>query len=156
MYILLFLLWVALNGRITAEILAFGAVIAAAVYWFMCRFLEYSPKSDIRFFKNFFRTLQYLFVLFEEIVKSSFAVIKIVFSKKLEIQPQIVFFEVPLKSEFLLTILANSITLTPGTITVDVDENRFCVHALDHTLADGIENSVFVHLLMKMEEAYND
>ena len=129
MYILLFLLWVALNGRITAEILAFGAVIAAAVYWFiagfcywfMCRFLEYSPKSDIRFFKNFFRTLQYLFVLFEEIVKSSFAVIKIVFSKKLEIQPQIVFFEVPLKSEFLITILANSITLTPGTITVDVD-----------------------------------
>ena len=156
MYILLFLLWVALNGRITAEILAFGAVIAAAVYWFMCRFLEYSPKSDIRFFKNFFRTLQYLVVLFEEIVKSSFAVIKIVFSKKLEIQPQIVFFEVPLKSEFLLTILANSITLTPGTITVDVDENRFCVHALDYTLADGIENSVFVHLLMKMEEAYND
>ena len=156
MYILLFLLWVALNGRITAEILAFGAVIAAAVYWFMCRFLEYSPKSDIRFFKNFFRTLQYLFVLFEEIVKSSFAVIKIVFSKKLEIQPQIVFFEVPLKSEFLLTILANSITLTPGTITVDVDENRFCVHALDYTLADGIENSVFVHLLMKMEEAYDD
>ena len=156
MYILLFLLWVAPNGRITAEILAFGAVIAAAVYWFMCRFLEYSPKSDIRFFKNFFRTLQYLFVLFEEIVKSSFAVIKIVFSKKLEIQPQIVFFEVPLKSEFLITILANSITLTPGTITVDVDENRFCVHALDYTLADGIENSVFVHLLMKMEEAYND
>lgn len=156
MYILLFLLWVALNGRITAEILAFGAVIAAAVYWFMCRFLEYSPKSDIRFFKNFFRTLQYLFVLFEEIVKSSFAVIKIVFSKKLEIQPQIVFFEVPLKSEFLITILANSITLTPGTITVDVDENRFCVHALDYTLADGIEDSVFVHLLMKMEEAYND
>ncbi|MBP0980077.1 MAG: Na+/H+ antiporter subunit E [Oscillospiraceae bacterium] len=156
MYILLFLLWLALNGRITAEIVAFGVVIAAAVYWFMCRFLEYSHKSDIRFFKNFFRTLQYMFVLLVEIVKSSFAVIKIVFSKKLDIQPQIVFFDVPLKSEFLRTILANSITLTPGTITVDLDENHFCIHALDYTLADGIEDSVFVHLLMKMEESYND
>ena len=83
MYILLFLLWIALNGRITAEIVAFGVVIAAAVYWFMCRFLEYSLKSDIRFFKNFFRILQYMFVLLVEIVKSSFAVIKIVFSKNL-------------------------------------------------------------------------
>ena len=156
MYILLFLLWIALNGRITAEIVAFGVVIAAAVYWFMCRFLEYSLKSDIRFFKNFFRTLQYMFVLLVEIVKSSFAVIKIVFSKKLDIQPQIVFFEAPLKSDFLRTILANSITLTPGTITVDVDENRFCIHALAYTLAAGIEDSVFVHLLMKMEESYND
>ena len=119
-------------------------------------FLNTVRKNDIRFFKNFFRTLHYICVLFIEIVKSSFAVIRIVFSKKLEIQPQIVFFEVPLKSEFLRTILANSITLTPGTITVDVDENRFCVHALDYTLADGIENCVFVHLLMKMEEAYND
>ena len=156
MYILLFLLWIALNGRITAEIVAFGVVIAAAVYWVMCRFLEYSLKSDIRLFKNFFRTLQYMFVLLVEIVKSSFAVIKIVFSKKLDIQPQIVFFEAPLKSDFLRTILANSITLTPGTITVDVDENRFCIHALDYTLAEGIEDSVFVHLLMKMEESYND
>ena len=97
-----------------------------------------------------------MFVLLVEIVKSSFAVIKIVFSKKLDIQPQIVFFDVPLKSEFLRTILANSITLTPGTITVDLDENHFCIHALDYTLADGIEDSVFVHLLMKMEESYND
>lgn len=97
-----------------------------------------------------------MFVLLVEIVKSSFAVIKIVFSKKLDIQPQIVFFEAPLKSDFLRTILANSITLTPGTITVDVDENRFCIHALDYTLAEGIEDSVFVHLLMKMEESYND
>ena len=49
-------------------------------------------------------------------------------------------------------LLANSITLTPGTITVSVEGNRFCVHCLDWELADGVEDSVFVELLKEMEE----
>lgn len=48
-------------------------------------------------------------------------------------------------------ILANSITLTPGTITVSVEGDVFCVHCLDKELAEGIENSVFVQLLERME-----
>lgn len=155
MYILLFLLWVALNGKFTFEIAMFGVVISAFVYWFMCKFLEYDPKSDIRFLKNFFNIIAYIGVLFVEIVKSSFVVIKMVYSSKMDIQPQIIFFDVPIKNEFLRTILANSITLTPGTMTVDVDENFFCVHALDYSLVQGIEDSVFVKMLMKMEEKGN-
>ena len=68
MYILLFLLWVVLNARITAEIVAFGLVISGAIYWFMCRYLEYSPKNDIIFLKNLPRALVYLGVLFVEII----------------------------------------------------------------------------------------
>ena len=156
MYILLFLLWVALNGKLTAEIAVFGVFIAGGAYWFMCKNLEYDPKNDIRMVKNSFRAIVYIIVLFTEIVKSSIAVMKIVFSKSVDIQPQMVFFEVPLKSEFLLTVLANPITLTPGTITVDVKDNHFCVHALDYTLAQGFEDSVFVRLLMKMEDKEDD
>ena len=48
-------------------------------------------------------------------------------------------------------LLANSITLTPGTITVSVEGDRFCVHYLDKELADGVEDSVFVELLKEME-----
>ena len=48
-------------------------------------------------------------------------------------------------------LLANSITLTPGTITVAVDGDKFIVHCLDKTLAEGIESSVFVKLLEKIE-----
>ena len=91
-----------------------------------------------------------------EIIKSSLTALRIVYSHKIDIQPQVVFFDVPLKSEFMRTILANSITLTPGTITVDVDDDHFCVHALDYTMTEGIEDSVFVRLLMKMEEIGND
>ena len=153
MYILLFLLWIIFNANLTVEIAVFGVFVSAFVFWFMCKFLEYNPKWDLLILKNFFRIIQYIIVLATEIVKSSFAVIKIVYGKSMDIQPQIVFFDVPIKSEFLRTVLANSITLTPGTITVNVEDNRFGVHALDYTMAEGIEDSVFVKLLMKAEEA---
>ncbi|MBR4035763.1 MAG: Na+/H+ antiporter subunit E [Oscillospiraceae bacterium] len=156
MYILLFLLWMVLNAKITAEIIAFGIVISGAIYWFMCKYLEYSPKNDIIFLKNLPRAIVYLAVLFIEIIKSSLIAMKFVYSKKMDIQPQIVFFDVPLKSEFLRTILANSITITPGTITVNVEENHFCVHALDYSIAQGVEDSVFLKLLMEMEASFDD
>ena len=58
---------------------------------------------------------------------------------------------VPLRTEFARFMLANSITLTPGTITVDADSDRFTVHCLHGRLIAGIEDSTFVHLLQKME-----
>lgn len=151
MYILLLLFWIILNGKITAEILAFGVVLAGAIFWFMCKFLDYSPRYELCVARNIGWIIVYFFVLIIEIFKSAVAVYKRVYSRKIEIQPQMVFFDVDIESEFLRFVLANSITLTPGTITVDVDDNHYCVHALDYTLADGIEDSVFIRLLKKME-----
>ncbi len=150
MYLLLFLLWILLNGKITLEICLFGIVISGAIYYFMKKHLEYESRG-IKGFKNFFNIIWYIIVLAKEIVISSFAVIKFILSKD-EIQPQIVFFKVPLKSEFTKTILANSITLTPGTITVNVDGDVFCVHAIDYTLAEDFEGSIFIKLLKNMED----
>jgi len=53
-----------------------------------------------------------------------------------------------------LVALANSITLTPGTITVDLHDNHFLVHALDAAMVDGLDDGVFVQQLMKMEEKH--
>ena len=156
MYILLFLFWIILNGKITAEIVAFGLVLTTAIFWFMCRFLEYSPKYEVFVVKNFIWIIAYFFVLIIEMVKSAITVYKKVYSRRIEIQPQMVFFDVDIKSEFLRFVLANSITLTPGTITVDVDDNHFCVHALDYTVAEGIEDSTFIKILKKMEDNCND
>jgi multicomponent Na+:H+ antiporter subunit E len=155
MYILLLLFWIILNGKITAEILIFGVVLSAAIFWFMCKYLDYSPKYEIFVAKNLPWIIVYFVVLVIEIFKAAITVYKRVYSRKIEIQPQIIFFDVDIESEFLRFVLANSITLTPGTITVDVDEKRFCVHALDYSLADGIEDSVFIKMLKKMEENCN-
>ncbi len=150
-YLLLFLLWIALNGRITIEIICFGIAISSAIYLFMIKYLEYSPNNDFRFLRNFLRAIQYIFVLAVEIVKSSLMVMKFIFAKDFEIQPQIVFYKIPLKNDFLKTILANSITLTPGTITVDITDDVFCIHTMDYTLLEDFENSIFIRLLKEME-----
>ena len=67
-------------------------------------------------------------------------------------EPVIVHVHTDLKSETARVILANSITLTPGTITVSLTGDQLLVHCLDRSLSEGMEDSVFVRLLQKMEE----
>ena len=67
-------------------------------------------------------------------------------------EPVIVHVHTDLKTEAARVILANSITLTPGTITVSLTEDVLLVHCLDKSLAAGMEDSVFVRLLKKLEE----
>ena len=48
--------------------------------------------------------------------------------------------------------LANAITLTPGTITVLLEDSEYVVHCLDESLAEGMDDSVFVKLLTELEK----
>lgn len=151
MFILFFAVWLILNARITVEICIFGAVISAVLFYFMCRFMGYSWEKE----KSVWRVLplfgRYFWVLVEEIVKANVCVLKMILSPRLQPEPALVYFRTELKTGIAKVILANSITLTPGTITVSVEGDVFCVHCLDRELADGIENSVFVRLLEQME-----
>lgn len=61
-------------------------------------------------------------------------------------------FKTNLKTRPGRILLANSITLTPGTITVSLSDDEYVVHCLDKSLAQGIDSSIFVELLEKMEE----
>ena len=72
-------------------------------------------------------------------------------SSRYEIEPAVVRFKTDLKTQQARILLANSITLTPGTITVSLEEDEYVVHCLDKSLAEGINSSVFVTLLRKME-----
>ena len=152
MFILFFLVWVAFNGQFTTEIAAFGVVIAGAMYWFMCKFFNYSPRYDLFLLRKTPLLIQYLFTLIVEILKANLAVFKLVYSAKYEPEPAVVHFKTDLRSTFARVLLANSITLTPGTITVSLTGNEYIVHCLDKELAEGISSSVFVELLKKIEE----
>ena len=154
MYLIFFLIWIIFNGQFTLEIAAFGVVIAGLVYWFICKFLNYSPKTDIALAKKLFEVLHYIFVLIVEIMKANFAVVKMIMSSKYEIEPVVVKFKTNLKTRPARILLANSITLTPGTITVSLSDDEYVVHCLDKSLAQGIDSSIFVELLEKMEEKY--
>ena len=152
MYLIFFLIWIIFNGQFTLEIAAFGVVSAGLVYWFICKFLNYSPKTDIALAKKLFEVLHYIFVLIVEIMKANFAVVKMIMSSKYEIEPVVVKFKTNLKTRPGRILLANSITLTPGTITVSLSDDEYVVHCLDKSLAQGIDSSIFVELLEKMEE----
>lgn len=151
MYLIFFLIWVIFNGQLTLEIAAFGVVIAGIIYWFICRFLGYNPKTDFILMKKLFQILYYVFVLVKEIIKANFAVIKMIMSSRYEIEPAVIRFKTDLKTTPARILLANSITLTPGTITVSLENDEYVVHCLDKSLAEGINSSIFVTLLEKME-----
>lgn len=151
MYFIFFLIWIIFNGQFTLEIAAFGLVIAGGMYWFICKFLGYHPKTDLKMGKRLFQILHYVVVLIKEIIKANFAVIKMITSSRYEIEPAVVRFKTDLKSTPARILLANSITLTPGTITVLLENDEYVVHCLDKSLAEGMNSSVFVKLLKNME-----
>ena len=151
MYLLFLAVWLILNGKVTWEILIFGLVISAVLFWFMCRFLDYSFRKEILLFRLTPLFIRYFWVLVKEIVKANVCVLKIIFSPELQPEPAFVYIDTNFKTGTARMLLANSITLTPGTITVSVEGDRFCVHCLVQELADGVEDSVFVELLKEME-----
>ena len=149
---LFFLVWVIFNGRLTVEIALFGVAVSGAVFAFICKFLDYSLRKELNFYKKVPAFLQYLYYLVKEIIAANIAVSHMILTRKEQMEPVIVHVHTDLKSETARVILANSITLTPGTITVSMTDDDLLVHCLDKSLSEGMEDSVFVRLLKKMEE----
>ena len=93
-----------------------------------------------------------LYCLIKEIITANLVVSRMILTRKEQMEPVIVHVHTDLKSETARVILANSITLTPGTITVSLTEDDLLVHCLDKSLSEGMDDSVFVRLLKKMED----
>ena len=152
MLMLFFLLWVIYNGSFTLEICVFGIIISSALFAFCCKFMDHSMKKEILIYKKSFLFVRYVFLLIKEIVKANFVVIRMILSQKEEIQPKLVNFHSDLRTTTGKVFLANAITLTPGTITVTLEGDEYTVHCLDESLADGMNDSVFVDYIKKMED----
>lgn len=152
MLVVYFILWVIFNGAVTPEICAFGVVISAAMFAFTCKFMGFSVKKELLFYKKLPLFARYVAVLVKEIVKANFGVIHMILTQREEVQPVLAAFRSDLKSAVGKAFLANAITLTPGTITVSLEKDRYTVHCLDESLAEGMNDSVFVDYIRKLEE----
>lgn len=152
MLLLFFLVWVVFNGRLTLEIALFGVAVAGAVFAFVCKFMDYSLQKERNFYKKIPAFFQYLFYLIKEIITANLTVSRMILTRKEQMEPVLVHVHTDLRTEVARVILANSITLTPGTITVSLTDDDLLVHCLDKSLSEGMEESVFVRLLKKMEE----
>ena len=150
MYLLLFLLWLLLNGRVTPEIAVFGLIVAALSYVFAWKVLSFRASNDGIVLLNILLLALYLIVLLWEIARAAFSVMGLALSRKCRPDPVIFEFHSHLDGKFKNVLLANSITLTPGTYTLFQEGDRFVIHCLRKDYADGLTDSVFIKLLEKM------
>lgn len=154
--ILIFLFWIILNGRFTLDagmlqIVVTGAVLTAAIAVFSKKTLGYSVADEIRLWKKLPLILCYIGLLVLEVIKAAFIMLRLILSKK-DYSPVIVKIRPPLRHMLTRVILANSITLTPGTITADMTDDCFTIHCIDKSLSEGIEGCSFVKLLERIEK----
>ncbi len=151
MLLLFFIAWIVFNGRITLEIVLFGIAVAGLMFGFICKFMDYSLEKERALYKKLPLFGKYVALLIREIINANLAVCKMILTRREVMEPVIVKVHTNLKTETAKVILANSITLTPGTITVSLTGQELLVHCLDKTLAEGMEDSAFVKLLEEME-----
>ena len=153
MSLVYFSLWVIFNGRVTLEIIIAGVIVSLILDAFVKKILRirFTGTTFFRIVNLIPQIIVYIFVLLIEIVRANFAIIKLVLAPDIEVEPCIVKFSTALKTEAARIALANSITLTPGTITVSLEDNELLVHALNRDFADGLQGSMFERLLMRME-----
>ena len=152
LFLLLFVFWIILNGNITREILLFGVVISMIVYKFTYKSTRLTSSLERKALKKLPLIIKYLAILVFEVYKANIEIIKQVLSPHPEIKPTLKYFKADLRSRISLVALANSITLTPGTITVTMNEDELLIHALKVEYLDGIEESIFVEKLKELEE----
>jgi len=125
--VITFVLWMALSSKLDRSELICGALFCLIVSLFgahMYSKLGLPPLS----MKMFLFSLIYIVVLLWEIIKANLDVAYRVIHPKMPIRPGIVVIKTSLKSEVAKMILANSITLTPGTFTLDVIGDELLIH----------------------------
>ena len=149
MWLFLFLLWIVLNGRVTVELVIFGVVIATAVTVFADRVIGYKSATDKLILRNLPIFFLYILNLIREIIVSAFAMAGMVYSAEPP-KPVIIEFHSGFDTRLQNVLLANSITLTPGTITIFQEGDYFVIHCLKREFGEGIEDSSFVRLLRKI------
>ena len=150
-FALLFIFWIILNGNITTEIVILGLVLSAIVTMVSYKTIRLSRELEKKVVKKMGKIIIYLMILIVEIIKANIDIIKLVLTKDPEITPTLMNMKTNLKSRISRVALANSITLTPGTITVTMNENDLLIHAIEKSNLDGIEESIFVEKLRELE-----
>jgi multicomponent Na+:H+ antiporter subunit E len=139
-FIILVAFWLFMSGLFDPWHFGLGIVACALVAYMSSNLLFKKRSRHYRIPKEAGQFLRYLPWLIYQICIANIYVVKLALGTNLsdKIDPHIVRFRTSLRSDLAVTTFANSITLTPGTITVLIDGDCFYVHALDVALADSL------------------
>jgi len=127
LFLFLMLVWLALTSTVNLQELTAGIIISLILSLVLIKnYLELGlPPLSI---KRIFFSIVYILVLFGEIVRANLDVAYRIIHPKMPIKPGIVTIKTDLKQDIAKLILANSITLTPGTFTLDILGDTFLIH----------------------------
>lgn len=135
--LVLYVFWLLLSGYFTAFLMTAGAASAIAVV-LLARRMDIADHEGHPIHLGL-RLFTYWPWLFVEIVKSAWDVSKIILNPRLPVSPTLIRVKTSQKTEVGVVVYANSITLTPGTISVELGQDDILVHALTREGAAGLE-----------------
>lgn len=142
-----------MSGFIDLVHLSMGVISVA-----LALIINYRLKT-VRFYEDdmkdlkeirFFQAVYYFFWITVQIFKAGFHVAKVIISPKMPTNLAMVQFRVNLPNTQAKIILGNSITVTPGTVTVSIEDDLFTVHGLDDSSFEGILNDEMPHQVLKI------
>ncbi|MDW7739955.1 MAG: Na+/H+ antiporter subunit E [Bacillota bacterium] len=151
---LLMVFWLLISASVSWQHILVGVIFsgALAVFWSNLHIPgEYKTSFTI---KQFYLLIVYFIKLGIDIVLANINVAMIVLNPRLPISPGIVIMRCDLERSLVRVLYVNSITLTPGTITVELEDNLLIVHALTEEVAHGLEEWPLYQRLMELEGEY--
>lgn len=152
MGILLFGFWMLLTFTLDVFSFFIGLIVVCFVLWFNRDLLLNESETDLYSYKGFVQLVKFFIVLLKEIVVANIQVVKIVLDPKMPIQPSFFKYPIKLRKPLNQVIYANGITLTPGTLTIDVQDDYFIIHALTDSAKNGLFNSDLENAANQLED----
>lgn len=149
LFVVLYAVWMLLSGHYDATLMTYGALSCVAVVALVAH-LGILDGEALPVHLGL-APLLYLPWLAKEIVLSNLSVARVILDPKLPIHPRILRVRASQKTEIGQVIYANSITLTPGTVTLDVRNGEFLVHALTTDSAAGLESGEMDRRVSRLE-----
>ena len=147
----LYLFWLLLNARVTPEILLLGLPVTAAVVFLCARVTGYSLRKDLRLLRRLPAVLAFSARLLGEVLRAALRVARLIWtpgtpvSAVAEVRP-------PLKTRAARVLLADAITLTPGTITLELEDGTLLVHCLEKASGEDLASGSLARRVRALEE----
>ena len=162
-FVVLFAFWLLLSGRYQAKYIIIGAIAAALVTFFtndlFYAVLQRGERLGVKprqVLQQIWRFLLYIPWLLIQIVLANVQVAYLVLHPRMPIEPGLLLFRTKMRKGIAQVTLANSITLTPGTITASLDEGNYIIHNLKPPLAsslvEGTLQNKVAHVYLEEEE----
>jgi multicomponent Na+:H+ antiporter subunit E len=155
-FVFMMVFWLLISASVHWQHILVGAVFCfiLTVFW-----SNLSISADVKTgfkVKQLFMLIKYFIFLGIDIIVANINVAIIVLNPKMPISPGIVIMRCDLERNLSRVLYVNSITLTPGTITVELEDNLLIVHALTKDVAHGVEDWALYRRLMEVEGVYKN